>query len=81
MTTEIEYKLLRWHTIDVVINVSLDKIDGTDLFLSYNYPSSKMDYIAKGTLPLLRSRISEKLPMIEMLDGNNFVVHLNSVSQ
>lgn len=81
VVTEVEYRLLRRHTLDVDVNISLDGIDGTDLFLSYMFLSSSMDTLVRGSLPLLRSKISEKLPMIEMLNGNNMVVHLNKVSQ
>ena len=81
VVTEVEYRLLRRHTLDVDVNISLDGIDGTDLFLSYMFLSSSMDTLVRGSLPLLRSKISEKLPMIEMLNGNNMVVQLNKVSQ
>ena len=81
VVTEVEYRLLRRHTLDVDVNISLDGIDDTDLFLSYMFLSSSMDTLVRGSLPLLRSKISEKLPMIEMLNGNNMVVHLNKVSQ
>ena len=81
VVTEVEYRLLHRHTLDVDVNISLDGIDGTDLFLSYMFLSSVMDTLVRGSLPLLRSKISEKVPMIEMLNGNNMVVHLNKVSQ
>lgn len=81
VVTEVEYRLLRKHMLDVDVYLSLDEIDGTGLFLSYVFPSSSMDTIVRGTLPLLRSKISEKLPMIDMLNGNNVVVHLNKISQ
>ena len=81
VVTEVEYRLLLRHTIDVDVNLSLDGIVGTDLLLSYGFPSSSMDTLLRGVLPLLRSKISEKLPMIDMLNGNSIVVHLNKVSQ
>lgn len=81
VVTEVEYRLLRRHTIDVDINLTLDRVVGTDLFLFYVFPSTKMDTIVRGALPLLRSKISEKLPMVEMLDGNNLVVQLNKISK
>lgn len=78
--TEVEYRLLRNHSLDVDVNLSLDRVDGTDLFLSYAFHSATMDTVVRGALPLFRSKISDKLPMIDMTNGNNLIVHQSKVN-
>ena len=83
VVTELEYRLplLGRKTLNVDANVTLKKIVGTDLYLSYSFPNHAMESAVNVAYNLFSTTLSRKLPMVEKLDGNNLIVHLSEVRQ
>lgn len=79
--TKVEYRLLFKHSLDVDANVTLNKIVGADLYLSYSFLSQKMEKTANTAFRFFGSTISRKLPMVEKRDGNNLIVHLFRINK
>lgn len=79
--TIVEWRVIIRHTIDVDVNVALDKIVGNDMYLSYSFHNQKLEMAAKNAFHFGGSIISRKFPMIEKKDGNNLIVHLNKINK
>ena len=70
--TDVKVKIVKTH-IDA--NITLEKIVGNDLYLSYSIPP-----VLNWVVNHVRSLLRIKYPMIDVDEGN-LVVHLDKISQ
>lgn len=70
--TDVKVSFVKKH---VGANITLEKIVGNDLYLSYSI-SPVLNWVVKHSLPKLR----KKYPMIDVDEGN-IIIHLDKISQ
>lgn len=78
METEVKKMFIKLH---IEIDITIDKLAGNDLYLHYSFPSATKDKIVKLILPFLHTTISRKLPMVELLDDCNVIVHIEKINK
>ena len=65
----------------IEMNVTIENIDGDDIYLYYTSPTRGMNLLAKGGIMMFSSKLHEKLPMVDFLDDNRAVLHLAQIDQ
>ena len=63
----------------IEMNVTVENINGNDIYLYYSSPTRGLNLMAKGGIIMLSSKLKEKLPMVDFIDDNR--VHLSSIEK
>ena len=65
----------------IEMHVTIENINGDDIYLYYTSPTIGMNLLAKGGIMMFSSKLNEKLPMVDFLDDNRAVLHLVQIDQ
>ena len=60
----------------ISIDISIDKVDGTDIYLSHR-GGIGIDLIVKGALKFLKQTLNNQ--SIEIVDSEKIIIHLNQI--
>lgn len=72
---------LRLFSKFIEMNVTVENINGDDIYLYYSSPTLGMNLLAKGGIMMFSSKLQEKLPMVDFIDDNRAVLHLAQIDQ
>ena len=65
----------------IEMNVTIENINGDDIYLYYTSPTWGMNLFAKGGLMTFSSKLQEKLPMVDFIEDNRAVLHLAQIDK